>query len=337
VRRLNLFYEEPDPDRFVPGDRYPRRVLRRIVRGRPRAGGQRRMFLNLCAGLDRLGVAYRVNDYRYAKRHAGEAACIVGKPHVLNLVDWQNPIFFGAGVFSHPVDDPELFSRLPVRRMLVPGEWMRRMCEPYYGDRVSAWPVGIDTARWAPDPDVERDIDVLVYDKILWKREDRGAALLQPIVRELTRRGLAIAQLTYGQYREQDFHQLLRRVKAMVFLCEHETQGIAYQQALSSGVPIFAWDREGVWEDPCYYPEKVNYGPVSSVPYWDERCGMKFKDLAGFMKDFDAFQAQLRAHAFDPRRFVLCNLTLEACAMRYLQLVEQLDLLPSTGTVSVPA
>ena len=64
---------------------------------------------------------------------------------------------------------------------------------------------------------------------------------------------------------------------------------------------------------------------------------MKFKDLGGFMNGFDAFQRQVSAAAFDPRRFVLCNLTLEACAMRYLQLVEQLDLLPGTGTVSVPA
>lgn len=337
MRRLNLFYEEPDPDRYVPGDRYPRRVLRRIVRGRGRPGGQRRMFLNLCAGLDRLGVGYRVNDYRYAKRHPEEPVCIAGKPHVLDVMDWQNPIFFGAAVFSHPIDDPELFSRLPVQRMLVPGEWMRRMCEPHYGDRVSAWPVGIDTALWAPDPDVPREVDVLVYDKILWKREEREPALLQPIVRDLTRRGLTVARLKYGDYREEDFHHLLRRARSMVFLCEHETQGIAYQQALSSGVPIFAWDREGVWEDPCYFPDKVTYGPVSSVPYWDERCGMKFKDLEGFFHGLDAFLESLAGAAFDPRTFVLCNLTLEACAMKYLQLVDQLDALPSAGIVPIPA
>ena len=30
---LNLFYEEPEPDRWFPFDRYPRRVIRTIVRG----------------------------------------------------------------------------------------------------------------------------------------------------------------------------------------------------------------------------------------------------------------------------------------------------------------
>mgnify|MGYP003296622018 CR=1 FL=1 len=49
---LNLFYAEPDPDRWLPFDRYPRRLLRRLIRGKPRPGGQTRVFLNLMAGLD---------------------------------------------------------------------------------------------------------------------------------------------------------------------------------------------------------------------------------------------------------------------------------------------
>jgi len=66
---LNIFYEEPAHDWWVPLDRYPRAFLRRIVRGKPRPGGQTRVFLNLKHGLDLLGVGYRINDYRYAKKH----------------------------------------------------------------------------------------------------------------------------------------------------------------------------------------------------------------------------------------------------------------------------
>ena len=58
---LNLFYEEPDPDRWISLDRYPRRMVRRLLRGKPRPGGQARVFLILCAGLDRsFAVSYRV-------------------------------------------------------------------------------------------------------------------------------------------------------------------------------------------------------------------------------------------------------------------------------------
>ena len=71
---LNIFYEEPDSDRWIMFDRYPRRLVRRLWRGRPRPGGQQRIFLNLCAGLDRIGIRYRVNDYRHARRNPRQLA-----------------------------------------------------------------------------------------------------------------------------------------------------------------------------------------------------------------------------------------------------------------------
>src|SRR5438045_3567403 len=81
---VNLFYQEPDPDRWFALDRFPRRLIRRIIRGKRCPGGQERVFLNLRKGLDRLGVAYRVNDYKYAKENPRELVCVIGKPHVLD-------------------------------------------------------------------------------------------------------------------------------------------------------------------------------------------------------------------------------------------------------------
>jgi len=317
---LNLFYEEPDPDRWFPFDRYPRKLVRRIVRGKPILGGQTRVFLNLCAGLDKLGIAYRVNDYRYIKKHREEVACIIGKPHVLDKIKWQNPILFGAAVFSHPCDDPNLFNRLPVRKMLVPGEWMRQMCEPYYGDRVLTWSVGIDTDNWNLTT-TTKDVDLLIYDKVRWEYDRYNLDLVNPIKSYVEKQGLRIAKIRYGFYREEKFHELLKRSKAMLFLCEHETQGIAYQQALSCGVPILAWDRGGFWQDPSYYPHKVQYSPVSSVPYWDNRCGVKFQTINEFPNKLEEFLDKLNSKYFDPRSYILDNLTLEKCAQNYLDIL----------------
>lgn len=320
---LNLFYEEPQGDRWLPLDRYPRRLLRRLLRGPRRIGGQERVFLNLCAGLEAIGAAFRVNDYRHALRHPEELACIVGKPFVLDKVRWRNPILFGASVFSHPVEDPNLFQRLPVRRVLVPGEWMRRMWAPHYGERVSAWPVGIDTERWAPGAEAARDTDILLYNKIRWRHAEMERDLVAPVREALRRRGLASVEIRYGHYHEDDYRRLLGRCRAMVFLCEHETQGIAYQQALAAGVPILAWDRGGPWQDPSFYPERVVYGPVTSVPYWDARCGLTFADAARFAECLDAFLAAARAGAYDPRSYILEHLTLEAAARNYLAFCER--------------
>jgi hypothetical protein len=106
----------------------------------------------------------------------------------------------------------------------------------------------------------------------------------------------------------------------MIFLVEHETQGFAYLQALSSGVPILAWERGGVWMDPAYYPNKVKFGPVTSIPYWDERCGKRFQDASDFSTKWTEFWSDVLAQKFKPRDYVLENLSLEGCARRYVGL-----------------
>ena len=95
MRMLNLFYEEaPITDRWFPTDRYSRRIARRILRGKAQPGGQMRVFLNLRAGLDRIKVPYRVNDYKFAAGNTSEVVGIIGKPHLLKKVEWQNPHTF---------------------------------------------------------------------------------------------------------------------------------------------------------------------------------------------------------------------------------------------------
>lgn len=323
---LNLFYQEPDEDRWFPLDRFPRRVVRRIVRGPRRPGGQMLVFLNLCKGLDRLGVPYRTNNYRHCRRNPAELACIVGKPWVLDRQAWENPILFGASVFSHPCDDPDLARRLPVRRILVPGPWIRDMFEPAWPGLVRDWPVGIDTDRWAPPPPshAPKRTHVLVYDKIRWRRDELTPLLVDPLLRRLEALGIPYRKIQYGFYREEDYQAMLADTLGMVFLCEHETQGLAYQQALSAGVPVLAWDRGGEWQDPSYHPDRVRFGPVSSVPYWDARCGLRYEGPAQLEAQLDAFVAGLREHAYSPRDYILDNLTLEKAASAYLGHVREL-------------
>jgi hypothetical protein len=320
---LNLFYEEPDSDRWLPFDRYPRRVIRRFLRGKQRPGGQTRVFLNLCAGLDRIGAQYRVNDYGHAKRHPRALACIIGKPFVLDKVRWENPILFGAAVYSHPIDDPRLLERLPVRMVLVPGRWMKDMCEPYWGCAVRTWPVGIDTDLWRPLLPEQKVFDVLLYDKVRWKHEDYDSTLIEPIRKFLRKNGRTFVEMRYGYYREADFLGALSRCRTMIFLCEHETQGIAYQQALSCNVPILAWDRGGPWQDPVYFPDKVVFGPVTSVPYWDERCGRRFLGASDFEMEWNAFWDAVSANRYRSRDYILEHLTLEQCARDYFEIACQ--------------
>ncbi|OAF05318.1 glycosyltransferase [Bradyrhizobium centrolobii] len=319
---LNLFYEDKD-DRWFPGDRHLRRMLRRMLLGEPRMSGQLRVFLNLCAGLDRLGIRYRVNDYRYIAQHPDELACIIGRPFLLDKFAWKNPILLGVASYNHPLDDPDLFKRLPVKKVVVPGEWYADMYRSYWPD-TEAWPVGIDTDLWAPSHAQDKTIDVLLYDKVHWDRERHVTELIEPVRARLLKEGRSFTELRYGSYKEEDFQAALARSRSMIFLCQNESQGIAYQQALSCGVPVFAWDPGGPWRDPDYFPHRVRFEPVSSVPYWDERCGLKFVDRAGFDERWPDFWGGCTAEAFDPRGYVLDNLTLEQRALQYYEIARSI-------------
>jgi glycosyltransferase involved in cell wall biosynthesis len=354
---LNLFYGEPERDRWLPFDRYPRRVIRRIVRGPRQPGGMERYFLNLLDGLRRAGIPYRENPFGYARRHPEEAVGILGKGHLLRERDWHNPIVFGPAVFSHPLSDPEVFKSVPIRKVLVSCEWMKRMYQPAIDVPVEVWPAGVDTERWKPRAkDYEttdhettaeagsrkpeggkakqkaemlkteiKTADFLIYDKVRWEHDRFEVELIQPIRDELKKRGLSFAEIRYGFYEEEEFENQLQRCKAMIFLCEHETQGFAYLQTLACGVPILAWDRGGFWQDPEFYPHRVKFEPVTSVPYWDERCGMKFRDAAEFPEKLGQFWERLDAGGFKPRDYILENLSLEKCARDYVNIVNRLD------------
>ena len=170
---------------------------------------------------------------------------------------------------------------------------------------------------------MSRTIDVLIYDKIFWQREHHERTLLEPLLAELRRRRLNVKVLRYGSYREEELFDLSRRVRSMVYLSRHETQGIAAQQVMASGVPLFVWDEGGQWQDPKYAPHHVQFGPVSSMPYWDKRCGVKFSDASGLAAGFEAFWQGVEAGTFTPREMILQRLSLEERARAYLKLADK--------------
>ena len=89
---------------------------------------------------------------------------------------------------------------------------------------------------------------------------------------------------------------------------------------MASDVPLFAWDPGGLWQDPKYAPHQVQFGPVSSVPYWDGRCGVKFTGPPDLLSAFDRFWHGVEAGAYRPRQMVVDELTLAKRARAYLDI-----------------
>ena len=145
--------------------------------------------------------------------------------------------------------------------------------------------------------------------------------LVNPLKEILYKKKLKYIETKYGNYKSDDYKSWLLKSKAMIFLSEHESQGIAYQEALSSGVPIFAWD-QGKLIDENYKIWGDEHMATSSVPYFDERCGIKFKNIDEFVSKFDLFLEKVDENFFKPREYILENLTLEKSAKLFLEILD---------------
>jgi hypothetical protein len=317
-RTVLLFFRGFETDRWLPGDRYLKRIVRplynRFTR-RQKITGFEMAFQLLAKALERRGYDVRRNAYGLARRNPGHPVGLFGYPHLLEGWDLPNPAVLGPGLYDHPTLAPELMRDERFRFYLVSSEWMRRMFAPFYGDACVLWFAGIDAEKWPDRRGERKDIDVLVYDKIRWERERYEPELLEPVLASLARRGLRTESVRYKEYDHAVYRELLGRSRAVLFLCEHETQGIAYQEALASNVPVLAWDN-GFWLDPNrakYEPEPV---PASSVPYFSPECGERFRDAGEFEAALDRFWANL--DRYEPRRYVTRELSLERSADAYM-------------------
>jgi hypothetical protein len=280
-------------------------------------GGIDKVFVNLCLGLDRLGLRYAVN-LPFDQLQDDDCVGVLGRGrYSLDGFDRSNPIVAGIGLMTHPSEWPTLCEDYPVARYLQHSDWTNNIYKPYFGERCAVWPVGIDTETWRPSGEA-KDLDILVYDKLLWDREGGESTLIEPCLKLLSDRGLSVVRLVYGTYEESTYRSLVRRSRSMLFFSAHESQGIAYQECLSCDVPVLAWD-QGWYLDPNRFQWGTPEIRASSVPYFDSRCGETFRSAHDFEPQLERFLVRLGKQDFRPREYILENLGLERCSRRFLE------------------
>ena len=316
-----LFFEDHDRDTLFRNDRHLRRIIRKtwkaIRPGRAKLTGFEVWFRLLKLALERTGKRVHVNDRRLARQNPTFPIGICGSAFALDRWTLQNPAVLGPGMLDHPSVLPDLMKDPRFMLYVTTCDWNRDVFARVYGPELCApWYAGIDQEEWPDLSTQPKDIDVLIYDKVRWHRDTVEDALITPIEDALTARGIKWVVIRYGKYDYKRYRTLLARSRTMMFLCEHETQGMAYQEAMSSGLPIIAWD-PGTWVD----PQAKKYGltapiPATSVPYFSQECGERFKGLADFPAVFDTFWS--RRDSYRPRAYVAEALSLEGSARLYL-------------------
>lgn len=290
------------------------RAIWRRARGKQVHTGFYAAFLALVDGLRALGCEVRINDFATARARPRHPIGLAGYPSVLTRVDLPNPVIFGPGDPGYPDTAGVWAAQDKVRRVIQPSDWFVDYYRPWCGDKMLRCPVGIDTAALADARGLPKSVDMLVYDKIRWNRDALVPAVRDRLVAKLENCGLSYAVLEYGKHTQESYFESLRRARSMAFLCEHETQGLACEEAMAMNVPVFAWE-EGRLVDPRQLPFAAADLRVSSVPYFDRTCGRTFT-LADLEESFDSFWRDLSR--FDPRSYVARTLQPAATAQVYL-------------------
>jgi len=275
--------------------------------------GPGKVAKNLIAGLTSLGVEV----------HHNTLLKYTGVLQSYPLLELKESALIGPNHFVLPNEcDPLVWKKK--RNIVTPSKWMKDKYITQLDSKhnVYVWPVGIDTNHFVPRKG-DKKIDCLIYYKqapLCHSCNDlffhplgisRGINL-KNLLRKLIDSNIKFKEIIYGEYNEKELIEIAQSSRFCVMISCTETQGIAYQEILSMNIPIYVIDYN------ITHQFKPNECPgATSAPYFDDRCGIKHKDLGRF----DEFLERL--DEFSPREYILENLTLEKCASEYISLLEK--------------
>ena len=177
--------------------------------------------------------------------------------------------------------------------------------------QTAQFPFAVDTEKFKPRG--EKTLDCIIYFK------HRNPQTLQEIKDILDQKQVSYQVFSYGSYNEQDYLNTLQKSKFMLTLDAHESQGFALQEAMSCNVPLLVFDIQSVYDEygtsffNQYRPLKLK---ATSVPYWDSSCGLKTTELSDVPVMVD--QMLNTYQTFEPRKFIIENLSEEPCMQRIL-------------------
>lgn len=124
--------------------------------------------------------------------------------------------------------------------------------------------------------------------------------------------------IEYGSYHEKDYLKLISSAPYCIWVGSHESQGFAFQEAMSCDTPIFVVNVKSLrdewgstmWRN--FLPEHDL--PATTAAYFDDSCGFVSYEES-WKEDFDKFMSNLKS--YNPREFVVNNLSPSACAEKW--------------------
>lgn len=206
-------------------------------------------------------------------------------------------LWVGPNLIVVPQEAGEALAAPEIDACIVPCAWAAALYEkemPALSQKLTLWPVGIDTDYWQPSFS-DAQTRVVIYNK-------NEPALTDAVARHLDALTVPYTVIRYGDYTPETYRETLRHASGLIWLSASETEGLACLEALSMNVPVLAWS-PGIWTYDSPVLKRRFSAPATSVPYFSPRCGETFAAPEEFPVAFDRFWTQ-RA-AYQPRAWLL--------------------------------
>ena len=260
--------------------------------------GPGKVVTNLIKGLNLLNKNYSENTSFDSIAKDDKIICL--QEHELLETELSKRALVGPNVCVLPSDNNNIMKG-NYRKLIVPCEWVKKLYSQHVPtDKIEVWPVGVDTEDFKPINE-KKTIDCILYYK------GRDGNHLNRVESFLQSRNMAYVTIQYGTYNEEDFKLYMSKSKFCFMLDGTESQGLATLEIMASGLPVFVWDQT-TW----------NGFDATSIPYWDDRCGIKYFGGDQLENKFNQFLDNL--DTFNPRQYVIENLDLKIQAKKLIDL-----------------
>ena len=268
------------------------------------SNGPGKVVTNLLLGLGKSGLPFKTNEIVLP-----EDKLLVLQQHGVLYQNLNNDKVIGPNICTLPIDNQIVMTQ-DYKKMIVPCEWVKNLYLKWLPeDKIFVWPVGIDTDRFYDMSLETKHIDCLVY----FKRRDESE--LQNVLAFLQKNNQTYEVIRYGSYSEEHFINTLKKVRYGIVIDKCESQGIAIEEMMSTNLPLLIWDTT-IWDD---RGEEYSV-PATSVPYWDDTCGIKVNNIEELGEKYNDFIN--RIDVFTPRNYIIENLSLDSSAIKIINLLE---------------
>lgn len=331
---------------------YFKSAIRKLLRIKRGPGA---VLQSLVRGLCKEGIIFNINPRR---ENLAETVHVISNKEALkwalNLKSKGliKRIVAGPNIAVLPTDHQSLLTDEQIDIILAPSEWVKdlyiKMC-PTLASKIRVWPSGVQIPDESEIVPRDKRHTILVYKKQF--NPVLAQTIIKDIEKYITEQNLSqnslnnlpykLKVLEYGKFKQNEYFEILKSTRALVYLQVSESQGLALQEAWARNIPTFIGDTRS------YSTEGAVVDGNISAPYLTPEAGTLFdhpcsssntyiaqntegpnfiKNLEkfeqNFRSDFANFMAKVEIDTFTPRDYCIRELSDKASVDIYMNIIK---------------